>query len=100
MYKLTQYGVFKIADNMHIPNCLENKDWKEYLQWLEQGNTPQPEDDFSAMELKSKILAQITELDGKRSRAFFEPSEKEPGLMWFDYYNQQILSLREQYKGI
>jgi phage-related protein len=41
-----------------------------------------------------KIQAQIEELDGKRSRAFFEPSEKEAGLTWLDYYNQEIIKLR------
>ena len=46
------------------------------------------------LENKEKILAEIIELDSKRSRAFFEPSEKEVGLTWLDYYNQEIARLR------
>lgn len=46
------------------------------------------------IENNEKILAEIIELDSKRSRAFFEPSEKEVGLTWLDYYNQEILKLR------
>lgn len=50
---------------------------------------------LEAQENREKIIAQIIELDSKRSRAFFEPSEKENGLTWLEYYNQQILDLRK-----
>ena len=49
-----------------------------------------------AQENIEKILAQIIELDSKRSRAFFEPSEKEAGLTWLEYYNQEITKLRNK----
>ena len=49
-----------------------------------------------AQENIEKILAQIIELDSKRSRAFFEPAEKEVGLTWLEYYNQEITKLRNK----
>ena len=42
MYRLTENGVLKIDENMHIPNEPLNRDWQEYLVWLSDGNTPEP----------------------------------------------------------
>ena len=61
---------------------------------IEQLEALQPQ--VEAQENIEKILAQIIELDGKRSRAFFEPSEKEAGLTWLEYYNQEITKLRNK----
>jgi hypothetical protein len=43
MYTLTTNGVRRV-DGAIIPNEPANRDWKEYLQWLALGNTPQPAD--------------------------------------------------------
>lgn len=32
----------RIADQAFIPCSLENRDYVEYLKWLEAGNTPLP----------------------------------------------------------
>jgi len=42
MYKLTLFGVKRIADNAFIPNDESNRDWQEYQEWLKKGNTPLP----------------------------------------------------------
>jgi hypothetical protein len=47
MYKLvnTLNGtqcVQRLADNAFIPFDPANTDYQQYLQWLEQGNTPEP----------------------------------------------------------
>ncbi len=48
-------------------------------------------------ELEVKNLkAQIAELDIKRIRAIAEPSQKQEGIAWLDFYTQQIIDLREQ----
>jgi hypothetical protein len=51
MYQLQpdQYGqpaacIKRIADNAFIPMDPSNKDYVEYLAWLEEGNTPLPPD--------------------------------------------------------
>lgn len=42
------------------------------------------------------IKNQLEDLDKKRIRAICEPSEKEAGVTWIDFYNSQVLSLRQQ----
>ncbi len=49
---------------------------------------------------KQLLLEQIDEIDKKRIRAICEPSEKEPGLTWLEYYNSQVSVLREQLKNL
>lgn len=46
----------------------------------------------------NKINEELSELDMKRIRAICEPEikDEETGETWLDYYNSQILSLREQ----
>ena len=35
-------GVIRLADNAFIPFDPDNRDYQEYLRWLEAGNTPEP----------------------------------------------------------
>lgn len=47
MYKLTSDNniVLRTSDNAFIPLVDGNKDYEEYLKWLEEGNTPLPVDE-------------------------------------------------------
>ena len=47
---------------------------------------------------KSEIERQLLEIDSKRIRAICEPSIKneETGETWLEYYNNQVLILREE----
>jgi hypothetical protein len=52
MYKLIKHpitnetqAVFRIADNATIPFAPGNTDYKEYLKWVAEGNTPEPADE-------------------------------------------------------
>ena len=47
---------------------------------------------------KSEIERQLLELDSKRIRAICEPSVKDEttGETWLDYYNTQVMTLREE----
>jgi hypothetical protein len=43
MYQLTQGDtILRIADNAFIPPDPANTDYAAYLQWLSEGNTPEP----------------------------------------------------------
>jgi hypothetical protein len=42
-YQLTLAdSILRIADNAWIPPDTANRDYREYLEWLEKGNTPLP----------------------------------------------------------
>lgn len=50
-YKLvadTTY-VIRTSDGVTIPSDEGNRDWVEYLKWLEQGNIPDPADPITVV---------------------------------------------------
>jgi hypothetical protein len=43
MYQLTSGdSILRLSDNASIPQAPGNRDYREYLDWLEAGNTPKP----------------------------------------------------------
>jgi hypothetical protein len=43
MYQLTTSNtILRLTDNASIPQAPGNRDYREYLDWLEEGNTPLP----------------------------------------------------------
>ena len=45
MYELyNERTVKRVTDNAFIPMSPDNTDYQEYLEWLSEGNTPEPAD--------------------------------------------------------
>jgi hypothetical protein len=43
MYQLTtSTSIIRLTDGATIPNDPGNRDYREYLDWVEAGNTPEP----------------------------------------------------------
>lgn len=62
-FKLSQDGVIRKFDGASIPNSSDNRDWIEYLGWVAEGNTPDPE--YTAEELTIKeTIEEIESLKG------------------------------------
>ena len=40
-----QYSIKRLSDNATIPPDPTNIDYREYLEWLAEGNTPLPADE-------------------------------------------------------
>ena len=66
-YKLSITGVVR-EDGAFIPNSIGNADWREYLIWLEAGNTPDPQ----------YALAELRELKVSGIKAAFEATLIQP----------------------
>jgi cytochrome c5 len=64
-YKLTKStSILRKSDNACIPADPANRDYQEYLQWVAQGNTPEPVDAPTFAELVAANTAAVqAELD-------------------------------------
>ena len=103
--------IFFDTDLERLQNTIINGEYSELeIQETERpivnfqfADTPEyiSEQEAKAKEqLRAQLQSQIHELDIKRIRAISEPSDKEEGLSWLDYYTQQIQELREQIGGL
>lgn len=97
-YKLTNSNQFIIRgrDNALIPSDVSNVDYQEYLQWVSQGNTPQPADivisaipEVVTMRQARLALLQAGKLQLVQTAIDSLPSpQKEAALIEWDYSSE------------
>lgn len=56
-YKISGEGVIDTERGAHIPNDDANRDWIEYQEWVNDGNTADPE--FTAQEIEDNAWVQL-----------------------------------------
>ena len=67
-YKLLKGGcVLRLVDSVSIPPDEGNVDWREYLAWVAQGNTPAPAQ--TPEEIAAEAAATAAEADRIQARA-------------------------------
>lgn len=64
MYKLSNNGIKRLSDGANIPINEGNRDYQEYLKWLNDGNVPEPE--FTEEEVTKTKKAEAISLITKR----------------------------------
>lgn len=47
-------GIINTETGAIIPNLIVNRDWREYIKWLEEGNVPDPEYSFDDIKSAKK----------------------------------------------
>lgn len=63
IYKLASFGVIHIPTGRNIPKDNANNDYKEYLRWVTDGNTPDPADPERVPDTDLQIANQRLQAD-------------------------------------
>ncbi len=61
-YRLTEDGVQRLSDTAFIPATMKNADWRDYQDWLSEGNAPKaklPDPVLVVDEKEAKVKARI-----------------------------------------
>ena len=85
-YKISGSGVIDTENNSHIPNDSRNYHWREYQDWVELGNTPDPE--FTEQQILDNVWNDLrSERNSRLTATDF--------MMTYDFYTN-ILTSQQQ----
>lgn len=65
MYRLGQNCIIRLEDNAYIPLDPANRDYSQYLEWIADGNSPEP---VAALTLDQLIAANIAAIQAELDR--------------------------------
>lgn len=71
MYKLSENGVTLTREDgsvLSIPNAEGNRHWREYQEWLAEGNTPEPEFTDEELAAKQQVERDAQEVSMRQAR--------------------------------
>lgn len=77
-YKLTENGVFDTERKLSIPNAPGNRHWREYQEWLAEGNTPDPM--YSLDELRELKVQEVKATAGQLIKTHY-PEYKQRNML-------------------
>lgn len=101
MYKLTEYGVIRLADKSSIPSDPLNADWQEYLRWSLEGNTPEPADPEPVPSYRDLRAAEYPDfrnfLDGMVKVHSSDPAAQAEGDAQVSAYCDACIAVKEKY---
>lgn len=113
-YTQSQYNKFveecnndgKLRIELHNGNAYAMYDYEifENGEVIDRRGTEEYEAEqaeISKAQRKEEIEAELEELDKKRIRAVCEPDvTRDNGITWLEYYNNQIIALREELSSL
>jgi hypothetical protein len=94
MYKLSTNSIIRLSDNACIPFAEGNTDYQAYLQWLSEGNAPEPANPVPNPRI-AEIKNELAALDIKRIRPVAEGDAAYLAML-----NAQALALRTELQGL
>lgn len=91
-------GVLDTDRNRVIPETVENRHWREYLDWVAAGNTPDPED--APAPLTNEEQLRLTDREWLRMTEWFFQYLIQNGIIPLAEIPQDIKDLYQQRKTL
>ncbi len=95
MYKLAEGGVIRLKDMAFIPDDPGNKDWREFQEWLSEGNQPEPQYTFA--ELQTLKLQELRQSAKSYIERFYPEVKQRSDVADKEYWGAWLLAQNSTY---